>query len=180
MATRSEALTDEERLDWFADTLAATPSRLRDLVLATPTIVFDAPPAADEWSPRQVLDHLVQVEAEVFPSRIEAFVSGEDTMPDVSNHPFDPDATGDDLVARFASLREAAVAQVRALAPDDLDRHMTHATYGDVTLEQMLTYFVAHDLNHLIQIERAIMQPLIPETGPWRPGIESMSMPGRD
>ena len=177
MAIEADALTTEERLDWFINSLSATPARLRDLVVATPAVVFDATPAADQWSPLQVLDHMVQVEAEILPPRIRAFLSGETTMPDVPNHTSDPDVTADDLVARFSSLRDTSVDQVRGLTAADLDRHMTHAQYGDVTLAQMLHYFVAHDLNHLIQIERAIMQPLIPETGPWRRGIEAMTMP---
>ena len=176
MAIEANALTTEERLDWFINSLSATPARLRDLVVTTPAEVFDATPAADQWSPLQVLDHMVQVEAEIFPPRIRAFLSDETTMPDVPNHLYDPDASADDLVARFSMLRDGTVDLVRRLSVDDLDRHMTHAQYGDVTLAQMLHYFVAHDLNHVIQIERAIMQPLIPETGPWRPGIEAMTM----
>ncbi len=39
---------------------------------------------------------------------------------------------------------------------------------GMVTLGEMIHEWAAHDLNHTIQAERAIMQPLIQESGPWR------------
>jgi hypothetical protein len=30
-----------------------------------------------------------------------------------------------------------------------------------------LNYWGGHDLMHLIQIEQAVMQPFIPDSGPW-------------
>jgi hypothetical protein len=32
----------------------------------------------------------------------------------------------------------------------------------------MLNEWVAHDFNHTIQAQRALMQPFIPTSGPWR------------
>jgi hypothetical protein len=38
-----------------------------------------------------------------------------------------------------------------------------------VSLNEMLHEWAAHDLNHTIQAERALMQPFIQESGPWQP-----------
>jgi hypothetical protein len=43
-----------------------------------------------------------------------------------------------------------------------------HPALGTVTLAQMLHTWAAHDLNHTIQAERALMQPFMLGCGPWR------------
>ena len=43
-----------------------------------------------------------------------------------------------------------------------------HAELGHVTLAQFLNEWAAHDFNHTVQAERAIMQPFISGSGPWR------------
>jgi hypothetical protein len=37
-----------------------------------------------------------------------------------------------------------------------------------VTLRQQINEWAAHDLMHVVQAERAVMQPFITATGPWR------------
>ena len=39
---------------------------------------------------------------------------------------------------------------------------------GSVTLAEMLHTWAAHDLNHTVQAERALMQPFLLGCGPWR------------
>ena len=36
-----------------------------------------------------------------------------------------------------------------------------------MTLREMLSEWAAHDLNHTIQAERALIQPFLHESGPW-------------
>lgn len=37
-----------------------------------------------------------------------------------------------------------------------------------MTLRELLNEWAAHDLMHLVQAERAVMQPFIPDSGLWR------------
>ena len=37
-----------------------------------------------------------------------------------------------------------------------------------MTLEQLLNEWAGHDLMHTVQAERALMQPFIAGSGPWR------------
>ena len=37
-----------------------------------------------------------------------------------------------------------------------------------MTLGELLHEWAAHDLNHTVQAERALMQPLIQGSGPWQ------------
>ena len=50
-----------------------------------------------------------------------------------------------------------------------LSRRALHAELGLVTLGELLHEWAAHDLNHTVQAERALMQPLILGSGPWQP-----------
>ena len=45
-----------------------------------------------------------------------------------------------------------------ALTPDDLKRRARHAELGMVSLGEMVHEWAAHDLNHTVQAERAIMR----------------------
>ena len=51
---------------------------------------------------------------------------------------------------------------------EDLGRTKQHPTLGTVTLAEMLHTWAAHDLNHTVQAERALMQPFMLGCGPWR------------
>jgi low temperature requirement protein LtrA len=74
----------------------------------------------------------------------------------------------DKLAAEFASLREASLAALKRVSEADLTRTARHSELGVVTLGEMLYEWAAHDLNHTIQAERAIMQPFISSSGLWK------------
>ena len=102
--------------------------------------------------------------------RVRAFLAGK-------NFPaFNPDEEGaavanptpSDLAAEFATLRAASLDLLKTLQPSDLARTALHPELGEVTLEQLLQEWGAHDLNHTIQAEQALMQPFIAGCGPWR------------
>jgi hypothetical protein len=50
----------------------------------------------------------------------------------------------------------------------DLSRSARHSELGVVTLEELLHEWAAHDLMHTVQAERAILQPFVIGSGPWR------------
>ena len=47
------------------------------------------------------------------------------------------------------------------------NRRVRHQELGPVTLREMLSEWAAHDLNHTVQAERALIQPFLLECGPW-------------
>jgi hypothetical protein len=127
-------------------------------------------PSAGEWSAADCLRHLVETERSVFPARVRCFLGRRDFPA------FDPDAaaaladtrTPRELVDEFTSLRAASLELLATLTEDDLARTAQHPALGQVTLEQMIHEWAAHDLMHTIQGERALMQPFIAGVGPWR------------
>jgi hypothetical protein len=129
-------------------------------------------PEPGEWSALECLGHTVDTEEAIFTWRISGFLTGAEVLPN-----YDPDVQGTPvtdatdpvvLANQLAPRRAANVELIATLAESDLDRTSRHSELGPVTLRQFLNEFWAHDTMHLIQAERALMQPFIPESGPWR------------
>ena len=154
--------------------LATTPERWLRITATAPLDLLTRASAPGEWSAADCLSHLLDTERDVFPIRIRAFLAGQDIPA------FDPDTEKRDttdqpnpaaMANELARLRAQSLALVQTLTPADLDRMARHSELGQVTLGQMLHEWVAHDLNHTIQAERALMQPFIAGCGPWRDGF---------
>ena len=71
------------------------------------------------------------------------------------------------LATEFASMHQASLAVLERIAPQGFNCTAEHSELGTVTLGQLLHEWAAHDLNHTIQAERAMMQPFIQGSGPW-------------
>jgi DinB superfamily len=151
--------------------LAITPARWQALVAAADGDLLDRAPAAGEWSALGCLGHLLEAEEHVFPVRVRAFMAGADFPafdPDSQGTPVGSTADAPRMVERFARLRTASIDLLAGVAAADLGRTARHAELGIVTLDEQLNEWIAHDLMHTVQAERALMQPFIPASGPWR------------
>jgi hypothetical protein len=154
-------------LETMRPLLAATPERWLGLARALPAELLARPPAEGEWSPVECLQHLVDTEV-TYQFRVQAFLAGRD-FPN-----FDPDTEGSTpaqpplvLAEEFARLRGESLRMLEKLSPADLQRTARHGELGLVTLNEMVHNWAAHDLNHTVQAERALMQPFIQGCGPW-------------
>jgi hypothetical protein len=74
------------------------------------------------------------------------------------------------LLARFQATRQASLESLAALdlTADDLDRRGQHPEFGEVTLGQLLSTWVAHDLTHIGQIGEVLARRYRDDVGPWR------------
>jgi uncharacterized damage-inducible protein DinB len=149
--------------------LASTPTRWLNMTEVLPVDLLNRQPAAGAWSATECLIHLLDTE-HIFPARVQALLAGQ-AIP-----AFDPHTQGTKnttaspgkLAAEFADLRQASLAVLERVAPQDFNRTAEHSELGTITLGQLLHEWAAHDLNHTIQAERAVMQPFIEGCGPWR------------
>jgi len=150
--------------------LTTTAGRWEALTEALPADLLSRPAAPGEWSAQQCLEHLLDTERLVFPARVRAFLDGQDFTAFNPNHERSDfsSRTPADLAADFARQRAENLTLLEQLTPQDLPRTARHSELGQVTLEQLLYDWAAHDLNHTVQAERALMQPLITGSGPWR------------
>jgi hypothetical protein len=157
-------------LDIALPVLTITPLRWEEIVKAIPGGLLIRRPAGREWSAVECLQHLLDSE-EIFTARIQHFLAGEDIPnfdPDKGSIGLDRSADLAGMAARFARLRQKNLDSLTRLTPEDYQRRVRHSELGMVALGEMIHEWAAHDLNHTIQAERAIMQPLIQESGPWR------------
>jgi hypothetical protein len=82
-----------------------------------------------------------------------------------------------DLLDNFATIRAASVAALseHQLGERDLDRRGLHPALGTVTARQLLATWVAHDLDHLMQIARVLAFRYRHDVGPWRAYLRVIS-----
>ena len=159
---------------WLEDVqavLSTTPERWQRLVSTLPIDLLTRPPAAGEWSALNCLQHLLDAERLVFPVRVHAFLAGQDFVDfDPNQQHAGPDSqTPEQLAAAFARNRQESLVLLKQVKDDDLGRTVQHPQLGTVTLAEMLQTWAAHDLNHTVQAERALMQSFMLGCGPWRP-----------
>jgi hypothetical protein len=154
-------------LKWSKSILEITPARWFNLVQSVPIELLSARPAPGEWSAMECLQHVVEVEQVSFPSRIKALLEGQSFA---SFNPEDQPPKPPPTVAlanEFNQLRQQTIVLFNQITEADLDKQALHAEYGMVTMRQFVHHMAGHDLNHLVQAERAMMQPFINGCGPW-------------
>ncbi len=73
------------------------------------------------------------------------------------------------LLDEFKTLREKNIEYLRSkkLTDKNLEEKGIHPTFGEVTLSQLLSTWVVHDLNHIAQISRVMAKQYKVEVGPW-------------
>lgn len=83
----------------------------------------------------------------------------------------------DELLDEFSDLRARNVVELGEfrLAPEHLALQGRHPELGVVTLGQLLSTWVAHDLDHLVQVARVMARCYAEEVGPWRAYLRVLS-----
>ena len=130
------------------DRFAAFPGRLEAAASDAPA----RPPIRGEWTPAQVVRHLIAVETIVHQARlVEVAVHDRPAWGWTEPGPWEgePDLDLDGVLARFAELRAATVATVRALDEGGWRRVGMHATYGKLDVAGLLRLATDHDEEHL-------------------------------
>jgi hypothetical protein len=180
------AQTDRTRrrfaMDEAAAILARTPATLDALLRGLPDGWIAATEGAGTWSPFDVIGHLIHGERTDWMPRARLILEhGERRAFD----PFDRFAQFgasegrrlEGLLDEFAALRRSSLRELEALqlTEADLDRPGRHPELGSVTLRQLLATWVAHDLDHLVQISRVLARQYAEEVGPWRAYLRVIS-----
>ncbi len=77
--------------------------------------------------------------------------------------------TMEQLLDEFARVRAESLAMLRGMniQPSDLERRGMHPALGPVTLGQLLSTWVGHDLTHLHQLSRIFAHQYREAVGPW-------------
>lgn len=144
------------------DQLAATPEILRQLMANVSD--FDAVnrPYPSRWSIAEVLEHLAHIEGGMFRLRADLIVNEDNpTVEPYDQNDFDAEGAysgrdPEDSFAHFEEQREANIEFLLDLDPSAAQRTAQHPVAGTFSLEDMLNYWVAHDLSHIRQVAELV------------------------
>ena len=162
--------------------LSRTPATLTTLLRGMPEWWTDATEGPDTWSPYDVIGHLIHGEETDWLPRVKIILEhGEARIFDKFNREAQFDTAQrrslNDLLDEFAALRRENLRELSSLqlSAADLDRTGRHPAFGVVTLRQLLATWVAHDLDHVMQVARVLGRQYADEVGPWRAYLRVIS-----
>ena len=128
----------------------------------------------DTFSPYDVIGHLIHGEKTDWTARTKVILEFGLSKPFI---PWDRFAqfeaskgkTLAELLDEFGQLREDNIRWLRSLnlTGDDLNKKGMHPVLGEVTMRNLLTTWVVHDLTHIAQVTRVMAKQYKEEMGPW-------------
>ena len=140
---------------------SATAKKLERLIKGVPTAKLRKRPAPDKWSVSEILAHLA--DAEIVGGFRMRLILG---APGTSVAAFDQDSWVTSghygkrdprkSVEQFRVLREANLALLKSLTPEQWKHYGVHSERGQESMEHIVKMFAGHDVNHLQQIERIL------------------------
>lgn len=164
----------EFNLERSIEILECTPQTIQTLLsgLSEDWILKNEGP--DTWSPYDITGHLIYGEKTDWIPRAKIILGHSE---DKSFKPFNrfaqfTESKGksiSELLHEFKTLRFKNIQILKGLNIDEHKLKLTgvHPEFGEVTLKQLLSTWVVHDLGHIAQISRVMAKQYKIETGPW-------------
>src|SRR5215470_20261897 len=136
---------------------AETADKLERLIEGVSTAELRRRPAPEKWSVSEILAHLA--DGEIVGAFRMRFILGSPGSPVIA---YDQDkwvTTGhydkrdpQQSLELFRVLREANLALLRSLGPEQWKHHGMHTERGKESIEHIVRMFAGHDINHFRQI----------------------------
>lgn len=165
--------------------LAHTPATLNSLLRDLPDKWTLQNEGEGTWSAFDVVAHLIYCEHANFLPRTKIILEFGEAR---GFEPFDrwghvKESHGKSLTQvldEFSQLRTENIGELQKLklGEEDLRRQGRHATFGTITLSELLATWAAHDLNHLHQISRVMAHQYRENVGPWSKFLGVMQCDG--
>lgn len=162
-------------LDAAVPVLSRTPEVLDVLLRDLPSAWVLGTEGPGTWSPYDVVGHLIHGERTDWMPRVEHLLAQGEAVPFPAFDRFAQFEASSgqslpELLEVFRDLRHESLRRLTALhlTAADLERTGQHPEFGRVTLSQHLATWVAHDLDHLVQIARVMGRQYTEAVGPWR------------
>ena len=142
---------------------AATAKKLAQIINGLPTANLRKRPAPDKWSINEILAHLADSEIVIgfrlrqilgAPGTPIAAVDQDAWVTSGHYEKRDPRKS----VEQFRVVREANLALLESLIPEQWKQHGMHSERGKETIEHIVRMYAGHDINHLQQIERILSE----------------------
>ena len=155
--------------------LSRTPSILNSMLRDLPESWLVQNEGPETWSPYDVIGHLIHGEETDWIPRAKMILEYGETR---AFEPFDRVAMFEkskgksiaELLDTFAERRTVSLQELNNmnLTPSLLEKRGKHPELGVVTLQQLLSTWVVHDLGHVRQIVRVMSKQYRDAVGPWR------------
>ncbi len=165
----------EFQLDHATEILRRTPATLNALLRGLPSEWIDSNEGLDSWSPFDVVGHLIHGEEADWIPRAKIILKYGEAR---GFEPFDRFAmfeasrgkSLDELLSTFERLRGESLRELEEmnLTPELLGKRGMHPELGVVTLSQLLSTWVVHDLGHVGQVVRVMASQYGEAVGAWR------------
>lgn len=172
----------EFQLDQAKEILRRTPATLNSLLHQLPNEWALSNEGLDSWSPFDVIGHLIHGEESDWIPRAKLILEHGEERPFA---PFDRFAMFErsrgqslsDLLTTFERLRTESLKELDKmnLTPEMLQKRGRHPELGEVTLSQLLSTWVVHDLGHVGQIVRVMAKQYDEAVGAWRAYLSILS-----
>jgi hypothetical protein len=142
---------------------AATAKKLGRLIEGVSTAKLRKRPAPEKWSVSEIIMHLA--DGEIVGGFRMRLILGSPGIPLVA---YDQDkwvTSGhydqrdpQESVEQFRVLREANLALLKSLTPEQWKHYGVHSERGQESIEHIVRMFAGHDINHLQQIEKILVR----------------------
>jgi hypothetical protein len=174
----------EYEMDQAVAILRRTPGTLKALLAGLPGAWTHSAPVPGGWSPEAVVGHLLHGEETDWIARARLILEHGESRP---FDPFNRTAMFDKYAGYSLERLLDAFEQARAhnlvtlaglkITPEQLALKGVHPALGTVTLGQLLSTWVVHDLNHLGQIVEGLSHQYAGAVGPWRAYLGILTRP---
>lgn len=165
--------------------LRRTPAVLRALLQDLPDEWGRSRELPESWSAFDIVGHLIHGEETDWLPRARIILEHGEARPFA---PYDRFAQTElsrgkslgTLLDEFEAIRHKNLEALEELniTESNLEQTGSHPVLGTVTLRQLLSTWVVHDLGHLRQVARAMAHRYRNEVGPWnRPGYLNVLQP---
>ena len=162
-------------LDRSIEILSQTPYTLLRMLEGLSPEWTESSGNIEDWAPYDVIGHLIHCEETDWILRAEIILAQD------ANSTFEPfdrlaqfeNSKGkslNDLLTEFGYIRNANIERLIRwqLTPEKLALKANHPDLGEVTLEQLLSTWVVHDLGHIRQIVTYMAAKYTENVGPWK------------
>jgi len=143
---------------------SATPKKMARLIKGIPPAKLRKRPAPEKWSVAEILAHLADVEI-VIGWRMRSILGNPGTPVQaydqnawvIAGHYEKRDPKKSVELQR--TMREANLALLKSLSPEQWKHFGQHAERGQESIEHIVLMVAGHDINHISQIERILKRP---------------------
>jgi DinB superfamily len=160
--------------DKSIEILERTPGVLKTLLEGLSNEWLMSNEGSETFSPYDVIGHLINGEKTDWAVRAKIILEFGLSKPFVPWNRFEQyeESKGkslQQLLNEFERVREGNMNWFKSLklSEEDLERKGLHPVLGEVTLRNLLSTWVVHDLTHIAQITRVMAKQYKEEMGPW-------------